>query len=672
MAGLSWLAVLPAFVAAILALVVPGLIVLAPLRLGVAAKAALAGAVSVVAIGVAGVVFSAIDVAFAIWQPVAIAGISGAVVWLARRWAPALGTRGWSLLPVGVTWALSSIVIGVVAFSAVPSPTLVSQTYDNVFHLSAVSSILEHGDASSLTLRTLIETDRALAFYPSAWHSLVALVAQSTGVEIGWAANASWLAVCAVIWLPGIAWLANILLPRFAATDVALVALPLGGAFGAMPYPLLAWGALYPTFLATALLPAAVGLPVLGWRAWRAARPRRRARMLIWSFGGTLIALAAVVFAQPRVLATWALLMAVPVVAIVVGALRRGWRAGGAARRRTRVLLALVVLLTLLACAVGSWYLVTHLGLFERPLDGRLGGPQAQAVQPVWAGLWQVLSQSWLTGVGTATTWPSILLAAAVAMGAVAAWRTRRLRWVVVGFVLLAVMFSLAAGSDDIATKLATALWYKDKYRLSSALPVLGVPLATLGVLTAVRWRGQRVEMRRRIWGVTVAWVIAGTSALTLGLSGTSGAVAHAFRMPEADAGDAVVSQRQADFFATLGLHVPADQRVLGDPWDGSAWTLVFGTREPVFPHVNGQWDADRLTVAFHLDDIDTDPNVCAALDRLRVRFVVHDPHEFGGGDPSGNHFPGPHAAVEAGLFTLVDSAGSTRLYRIDQCGALE
>jgi hypothetical protein len=111
---------------------------------------------------------------------------------------------------------------------------------------------------------------------------------------------------------------------------------------------------------------------------------------------------------------------------------------------------------------------------------------------------------------------------------------------------------------------------------------------------------------------------------------------------------------------------------VLGDPWDGSAWTLVFGTREPVFPHVNGQWDADRLTVAFHLDDIDTDPNVCAALDRLRVRFVVHDPHEFGGGDPSGNHFPGPHAAVEAGLFTLVDSAGSTRLYRIDQCGALE
>jgi hypothetical protein len=670
--GLSWLAALPAFVAALLALVIPGLIVLAPLRLGVATKAALAGVVSVAAIGVAGVVFSAIDLPFAIWQPVAVAAVAGGALWLTRRCAPARARRKSSLLLLGVAWALSSIVIGIVAFSAVPGPELVSQTYDNVFHLSAVAAILEHGDASSLTLRTLIETDRSLAFYPSAWHSLVALVAQSSGADVAPAANATWLAVCAVVWLPGVAWLSCILLPQFAPTDVALVALPLGGAFGAMPYPLLAWGALYPTFLATALLPVAVGLPVFGWRVWRAARPGHHARTLFWASGGTLIALAAITFAQPRVLATWGLLMAVPIVAVVSGALRRGWRAGGATRRRTGRLLGLMVLLTLLTCAVGIWYLATRLGLFERPLADRLEGPQAQAVQPVWAGLWQVLSQSWLTGVGTTATWPALLLAMSVLAGAVAAWRMRRLRWVVVAFALLAVVFALAAGSDDIVTKLATALWYKDKYRLSSALPVLGVPLATLGVLTAVRWRRPRVDARRRIQAGAIAWSVTAASALTLGLTGTSGAIAHAFRMPDVDAGDAVVSQRQAAFFGTLGSRVPADQRVLGDPWDGSAWTLVFGTREPVFPHVNGQWDPDRLTVAFHLSAIEDDPAVCAALDRLRVRYVVHDPHEFGGGDPSGNHFPGPHAAVEEGLFTLVDSAGSTGLYRIDQCGDLE
>jgi hypothetical protein len=90
-----------------------------------------------------------------------------------------------------------------------------------------------------------------------------------------------------------------------------------------------------------------------------------------------------------------------------------------------------------------------------------------------------------------------------------------------------------------------------------------------------------------------------------------------------------------------------------------------------VFPHVNGLWDTDRALLALHLQDIDTDPAVCAALDRLRVRYVLYDPHEFGGGDPSGNHFAGVHAAVEAGLFTPVASDGGSTLFRIEQCGPL-
>jgi hypothetical protein len=221
-------------------------------------------------------------------------------------------------------------------------------------------------------------------------------------------------------------------------------------------------------------------------------------------------------------------------------------------------------------------------------------------------------------------------------------------------------------------TKLATALWYKDKYRLSSALPVLGVTLATLGVVIAGRWLTKRDARGRTGVSVALAWATTATAAVTLSLSGMSAAVADVFRMPQSQADSEVVSREQIALFERLGETVPADQRVLGDPWDGSAWTLVFGDREPVFPHVNGQWDADRQTVAWRLADIETDPEACAALDRLRVRFVTYAPHEFGGGDPAGNLFPGPHAAVEAGLFTLVDSSGDSRLYRIDQCGALE
>ena len=62
-------------------------------------------------------------------------------------------------------------------------------------------------------------------------------------------------------------------------------------------------------------------------------------------------------------------------------------------------------------------YVVVRLGLFDRPLDDRLGGPQAAANQTVWIGLWQVVSQSFLTGSGATATFPAFQLQNAVFVG---------------------------------------------------------------------------------------------------------------------------------------------------------------------------------------------------------------------------------------------------------------
>lgn len=668
----TWWAVVPAAAAALLVLLGPGAMVLAPLRLPWMMRVALAGPTSVFLIGISGIVFAAVGVPYGAWQPFALAVPVALLVFLLRQRAPR-SQREPSRLngAVVATWAAAAALIAVVSFAAVSSPDLISQTYDNVFHLSAIWSILEHGDASSLTLRTLIETDSAFGFYPAGWHTLVASVVQLSGASVAVAVNAAWLAVAAALWLPGVVWLAQVILHRVDAATVALVALPLGAVFTAMPYSLLVWGTLYPTFLATAALPAAIAAPIVAAR--RLVRPRALRSEGWWALTAVGVTAGAVAFGQPRVLASWALILLIPAVAAALGWLRRGWRDGGAARARVvRAALAAAVVI-LLGVAVAVWYVVVRLGLFTRPLDDRLGGPQARAVQSVGEGVWQVLAQSWPSGAG-AVVFPALLLAVVTIVGMVALGRTRQTRWVVGAYLLVALLYVLAAGSDDVVTKLATALWYKDKYRLSSILPLLGVTLATAGVLFLARRRRARPAAERtRSWpAIVVAWVVAASSALGLAFGGTTSAVGDVFRMPAIDARGEVVSRAQIDFFADLGTIVPPTQRVLGDPWDGSALTGVYGQREPVFPHVNGQWDADRLTLAWHLAEIGTNPEVCAALDRLHVRYVTYSPHEFGGGDPSGNHFPGPHQAVEAGLFTLVLSDGDTELYRIDQCGPLE
>lgn len=669
----TWLPAVGVAIVAALVLLVPGLLATAPLRLPFVARLAVSGAFSVASIGLAGVLFALLGLPFALWQVLVIAAAGGVILWTVRRRRPSPSPSArWSLCGAGwftASWLAAATVIAVVAFVAVPDPARISQTYDNVFHLSAIAQILETGDASSLTLRTLIEPARTWSFYPAGWHSIVALAVQLTGAPIAVAVNASWIAVAAVIWVPGAVWLAQVLLPGFDRGLVALVALPLATAFGAMPYTLLTWGTLYPTFLATALLPVAVAAP-LSSRLLRRDPAAGRISSPAWiSAVVTAVALAAVGVSQPRVLVTWGLLIAPFLIGAAVGVYLRARRAGGRARVVAGRALLVGIAATVVVAAAGFAYLVLRLGLFERPLDDRLGGPQARATQSVLDGLWQVLAQSWPTGAADGATFPAILLAVAVLGGIVVAARTRGMRWIVVSYAVVALLFAWAAGSDDVVAKLATALWYKDRFRLSSALPVLGVTLATLGVLASSRW--VRARRLARGFSISLAWLVAVTAAAGLALGGLSSSAGFVFRLPERAAQSEVLSQAQADFLARVGEIVPAGQRLLGDPWDGSALSLVYAGREPVFPHVNGQWDPQRALIASSLPEIAVDPAVCAALDDLRVRYVFYNPHEFGGGDPAGNLFAGVHAAVEQGLFEEVATDGDSTLYRIPQCGPL-
>ena len=199
---------------------------------------------------------------------------------------------------------------------------------------------------------------------------------------------------------------------------------------------------------------------------------------------------------------------------------------------------------------------------------------------------------------------------------------------------------------------------------------MLGVALATIGILASSVRLARRPAVRRAV-AVGCAWLVGLTSATILGVTGASQSAAVVFRLPASDAETAIASDDEMRFLSSLPEFVPRGQRVLNDPWDGSTLALLVGDREPVFPHVNGQWDPDRQMLASHLDQVGSDPGVCAALDRLRVRFVLYNDHELAGGDPAGNLFAAVHSAVEADLFPLVATDGQTSLYRIVQCGPL-
>jgi hypothetical protein len=673
---LPWAAVLPA----LLLLLVPGGLIGASLGLRGLILLATAGPITLAGAGILGVILGEAGVPFSFWMILVAAVLVAALALLIRRLAgrdrpvvllpDAAGRTAW---PVWLAIAGSAVALAVSGVVAVGAADGISQTYDAVFHLNGASFVLHEGDASSFHLYRLSNPGDDLEFYPAGWHILTAMIAQTTGASIPAAMNAAWVAVSAGIWVPGAVVLTDTLAGRGRHRTVLLAsAAVLSTAFAAFPLLLLEWGTLYPTGLAYAQLPVGLALIVLALLSPRGAAPLREAdpiRIRPW----LLLAVwgAAAVFAHPRSLPTLLVLATPLVVYLLVRWARREWLAG----RRRRVAWTLGGLGIAVAAAAAAVVVVVFrfYAVGARPISDRLNGGPATARQGLVESLLQGLTHSVVIGPPERPLPPALLLAALTLAGLWLALRRPQYRWIVVAYLALIVLYALAAGSNSDLAKLLTGLWYKDKYRLMSALPILAVPLAAAGFTAAVAALRTRLVGSRRPWART-AWiataglvVIAGTSWFGGSQAGVRASISGVFRVPDVTDRE-ILSEDDRDLLLQLPEHVPAGERVAGNPWDGASLAWAIGDREPLFPHLIGGWDRDRRIVAERLDRVSEDPAVCDALERLDTHYLVHSEDLLWGGNRQAEYFGPMTAAADAPGFEEVARAGTSVLFRITAC----
>jgi len=318
------------------------------------------------------------------------------------------------------------------------------QTFDAVFHLSAADHVVRTRDGSALTLGTLVAPERSHGFYPAAWHDLVSLVATTTGVPVPVAANAVALVAVAVAWPLGCVALARVAVGPDPVVSAAAGVLAAGVA--ASPVLLTAYGTLWPNALATALLPAVLALVAdlagLG--------PARSAPVL----GGTLLLAVAGVgltLAHPNAVVSL-LVLAAP--AIVIGTWGRGrrWRAT-----------------TVAASAVIAW------GLLLSPAFDAQRGTSWPARQRMGQAVGE-----WLTLSPQRVPIP-LVLAALCLVGCAVVWRRPSRRWLLAVHGTAGLLFVLVSGSDSRLSRLVSAAWWDDPFRLAALVGVAGVPLAAIG-----------------------------------------------------------------------------------------------------------------------------------------------------------------------------------------------
>ncbi|MDR0990428.1 MAG: hypothetical protein LBL92_03575 [Propionibacteriaceae bacterium] len=557
-------------------------------------------------------------------------------------------------------------------------PEAFSQTYDNIFHLNAVRWILDHGDASSLTINQMTSGGHFAAFYPAAWHDLVSAVELILNdATITYASNAVMWLVMAVVWPAGCLWLAKTLVPK-ASPAVALGAAALAVAFPSFPVLLLGFGVLYPNFLGLSLLPAVICLTILTLRLTNSAgsarlRPVSAATGLSevsdWKTDQTspqvglplslfvlVLSLGGMALAHPNTILSYVAVM-VPLGLLWAG---RGIQRARAAGQRRQVGLWVALIVGALAVAAVIW-------LVLRPPREAAGWPTVQSSD---ASIGEFLLASpllvrpvWIIG---------ILLVIGLFAG-----RSHILFGGLLGALVVVAGLWLAEAS---LSHPGLRFWivggyYNDPYRVAGILPVALYPFTVLGLAAVVRfardWWQQRswAAGHQTIVNTTLALVtvvvLVVTTQLTPSMTGTVRWVANHYQLtPESS----LVDSDEYQLLEELPAIVPSGVRVATDPWNGSSMAYALEGVLTTTTHVAYTPSDDEKVLEQYLDEVSRYPDlVCPALDNLNVGYVLDFGRQeiFAGADTP---MPGLEELAGAAGFTEVARSGEAVLYKIEAC----
>jgi hypothetical protein len=702
----SWTAALPIGLVAVVVLLLPGWV--AARLVGVRGFAALAAgpAVSVTTITIGGVASSALGLG---WRPVTLAGwvlvtwlIALGVGLLLRRWgeraarpspipdvgepAPAEAVTVRSRLRAAVgewTWPLVALAVAAVglavAFLPVAGrPSSFPQQPDTVFHLSTVQWMLGRHDISVLHAAGFVYDSQR--FYPAGFHDVVVSVVQLCGaLGIGGAtpvvgATMVSLATAAVVWPLGCLLLARTVLGSGIAVTLATGVT--ATAFSAFPLWLMGYGVLWPNLLGYALLPAALACLVVAVRpshlcstqtaaeaAWSGLSGAKRAE---WRKGAAGVLLAAglpgIVLAHPNALVSLGVL---GLLVVLDAVLTRVW-----AWRRTRprgaaVLLAAAVLGT--AGVAAGYAVVTQ----------RMAGMRASNPLGPEMSLPTAAAQALLGSPRGAQ--PLHVLGALVAVGAlVLAVRGAGRRWVVAALLVTGALYVMVVGADTETTRWFTWPWYNNPPRLAALVVLPGVLCAAAALAlpaTAMRWWSGRRSAGSPTSGR--GWVDAVALALAVLLPAGFVVVTGGYVSQHRDMIDRYwhpsvyrswASTGELAALRELARHIGPDDVTAANPWNGATYLYLISGRQLLIPSEKVRGVDERPLLADRLDEVGTDPAVCAAARREHLRFAITGGRPFSSGGTDWKTYPGIDAVPRSPAFTRVATAGPYTLWRLTAC----
>lgn len=600
--------------------------------------------------------------------------------------------------PVRYLWAclFGYCVIGVVLFclvylNALPSLDAVPEDYDNIFHFNLVRSFINSESWSLLNVSIYLDTAGIYpapfavkgVYYPAAWHVLCAFPVSILGVDMGIAANALNLVLVAIVFaLAMFAFLGELF-------NYHLVKLVFGAAivfaFSAFPWVMVAFWALYPNLLSMILVPLVVALFL------RATKRNAPLAMRIRYFGLTIIGVFSQAFCQPNSVFVDVVILASYVTYSTTKALLRQAKRNpvslvgqheetasapsasvSSGLWRIRILGCIVVLAILTI-----WFVFSKAPFMQHVVD---------FFTPPIMSTGQALASS--ISLSLAISSPQYALGILVLIGAIYILvRERNMIWLLVSYIIALVLFIVSASLGDVWVKhFLTGFWYSDPYRVAAIVPLVGIPLAVLGLDAIFKFL---LGLATRVfpsasWSKVVSFsVVFCVAAITIYVPGAVGnANSNAFKFLRFASADVVTAENRVAYseeeqvFVKKAMQIIGeDEVVLNNPFDGSM--VAYGLSGlPVYNRWRSNYNttsesSESAILRKRLNQLSTDEEVQDIIEdlgagyvlslgksekRMKILFYDYDPDTWSGFNQISEDTPG----VE-----LVLSDGTRKLYKI-------
>ena len=645
---MSWVDAVWPGVVAIALLLVPGAFAGYFLGLRRLALLGLAPVFSISVLVCTAVVISPMHVRWGVIPVVVATLICGALAWITRRlvslkwptaFAPAAekGLTRYGLAGV----VISAVAIGWRLMATIGVPSNISQTYDAVFHLSAIRYILNSGVASTLAISGLPATGLERAgFYPAGWHDLTSLVVMITGASIPVGISAVTVVIGALAWPLGLMFLTRVIAGSRKLPLV--VAGIIGTGFAAFPYLMMDFGVVYAFLLGLALVPAlwALAINALGFAT---DPPLSRPASVV----AILVALPGITLAHPSATAAVIALCGPMVLLLIIRAHRRMRAANAPVIRIVGLYVGAVVLLALVAA------------FFYKIQPGNFWKPQSTWLK----GIIDLVADS-PVGLG-----PAVLVSLLVTTGLVSSILLRRHVWLVLSWVMFAGLFVVAAavGSNLVRAALI-GMWYGDVYRLAALLAIVEAPLAILGLVWLIDFLRRRIPAARlRPMAQISAALVLVAALVGVQFSNLDQQQARGHQDYIMDAQSKLLTPNELALLNQVAAIVPVDVKIAGNPWTGTSLVYAYANRIPLLARPGVKERGGISAITQHLQEAATDPAVCASVLRNKVGFVL----DFGGKEVHGeNHvYAGLTNLAQNPSVTKVAEVGGASLWRITACG---